>query len=235
MRRPHEHDEPGGGDHRRMDSSRIDRAWFDERVEPYLDGELPDAERRRFSERLRHDVALRAQVAFAEQISLTLAASGAVKCSDDLAARLESIPRLATTTEAGLSSRVMPLRVIRANERPRAGFLPMSPAARSAAVAASFVALFAFAAVLLTRVPADSELDTNDQAVYTEAEVEQALRDARYALAWVSEAGRHAGTSVIEPVIERNVVGSANRATGVVFGPGAPAADNRNEPSGDFQ
>lgn len=111
----------------------------------------------------------------------------------------------------------------------------MSPVARSAAVAASFVALFAFAAVLLTRVPADSELDTNDQAVYTEAEVEQALRDARYALAWVSEAGRHAGTSVIEPVIERNVVGSANRATGVVFGPGAPAADNRNEPSGDFQ
>ncbi len=65
--------------------------WFDERIEPYLDGVLPEAERRLFEARLELDGVLAGEVSRARRISGTLAAMPRLKCPSDVRRRVFEI------------------------------------------------------------------------------------------------------------------------------------------------
>ena len=59
--------------------------WFDDRVEAYVDGELPSNERNLFEARLAMDETLARAVKRARKLSATLAEMPAFECPDDLA------------------------------------------------------------------------------------------------------------------------------------------------------
>lgn len=180
-----------------------DRAWFDERVEAYVDADLPPAEMSVFAERLRRDGDLRRQVAIAERISLSLAARPRPVALPPLRDRLAAIP----TTPDRFDRRSAGLSVVR---------MLRWPAGLAAAAALAFLTIrIGIDAPTHGAVPAATP--------YTQAEIDKALREAKYALAIVSDAGKHAGQTVRETVIRRNVVDPVNRAfEATVFGPEAP-------------
>lgn len=65
--------------------------WFDERIEPYLDGVLPEAERRLFEAHLKLDPVLAAELSRARRISGALAALPRLKCPSDVRRRVLEI------------------------------------------------------------------------------------------------------------------------------------------------
>jgi len=188
-------------------------AWFDERVEAYVDAELSDGDLDRFVERLKADSGLRGQVALAEQISLSLAARARVRCDVPFAERLADIRR---RDHAGSTSSDRPTAILRLPVRWR---WPVGVAA---------AALVATVFLVMPDGIGDRYSDRETSGVtemdrsYTPAEIDEALREAKYALAIVGDAGRRAGTTVRETVIERNVVRPVNRAfEHTVYGPNA--------------
>lgn len=157
--------------------------WYDERVEAYVDGELSDEERMLFSQRLAVDPSLRAQVAFAEQVSLSLTAIPQPKAPDSLVAKLDAI-----------------------SSRPRPAVANIIPLRRTLGIAASVLAV-ALAGLLgvsnlSTRATQPTDLQASANADYSQPEVDRAMREVKYALAVVSEAGRHAGVAVKESVFQ---------------------------------
>ncbi len=71
----------------------VDR-WFDERVEAYLDGELPEREERMFEAQLAIDPALAKALDRAMEVSASLAAMPRYRCPTDLASRVDRITDL---------------------------------------------------------------------------------------------------------------------------------------------
>lgn len=65
--------------------------WFDQRIEPYLDGALPQAERRLFEARLELDPVLAAELDRARRIGGALAAMPRLKCPSDVRRRVFEI------------------------------------------------------------------------------------------------------------------------------------------------
>ena len=212
--------------------------WFDERVEAYLDAELPDGERERFAERLSTDAGLRGQVALAEQISLSLATRERETCDPSLVERLALIRSRDQNDDVGSDARpmarVIPLRF------GSAGLKPVSMRwSVGIAAAAVVVAFFVFGPDRASDSRSDLALDANaldtnaldtnslqtmsdvDRS-YSPEEIDEALREAKFALAIVGDAGRRAGVTLRESVIERNVVRPVNRAfENTVYGPHA--------------
>jgi anti-sigma factor RsiW len=182
------------------DGSRDGASWYDERVEAYVDADLPVDERIAFGSRLVTDPRLRAQVALAEQVSLSLAAISQPVCPDSLVARLDLISEQAQHGGA----RVRPLQTA---WRKSAGW--------SVGIAASILALVFVGVPALSDRPQDVTPQTSPVTGYTQLEVDRALREVKYALAIVSEAGRYTGAAVMESVFE----GDAGEAQ-------APAARN---------
>ncbi len=190
-----------------------DAAWFDLRIESYIDGELPEAERALFAERLLHDAELRRQVALAERVSLSLAAVERPLCSEEMVARVEAISQGVSGSGSGMrilsqrSPRVTPLRLLR------------WPVGIAACAALSLMVIRGIGGFPETT---DTVLDPASET-YTQAEIDAALVEAKFALAVVSDAGRHAGTTVREAVIQRHLVRPVNtKLENTVFGARAP-------------
>jgi anti-sigma factor RsiW len=174
----------------RSDDSWSDGSWFDERVEAYVDAELSADERVAFGRRLATDARLRAQVALAEQVSLSLAATSQPVCPDSLVARLDAISERAH--DSGL--RVTPLQTA---WRKSAG--------SSVGIAASILLLIFAGVLAVSNRPQNVVSQIAPETGYTQPEVDQALREVKFALAIVSEAGRHTGAAVMESVFESDV------------------------------
>jgi hypothetical protein len=195
--------------------------WFDERVELYVDGELVDDERTIFVERLRTDAALRGQVALAQQITRTLATKQAGTCDETLTQRLAAIRTGSDDDVRPDTMRaIRPLAVAWSNRERRAAFGAVLRWPVGIAAAIALTALF-------LRIPGlqphtePIEVFGAEQT-YSPEEIEEALREAKFALAIVGDAGRRAGDTVRETVIERNVIRPVNRAfENTVYGPTA--------------
>src|SRR5690606_24654012 len=155
------------------------------------DAELSDDERLAFVERLAVDASLRSQVAFAEQVSLSLAAIPQPAAPDSLIASLDAISRGPGLAAAGVALRQAPLRPLRflSSLRPALG------------IAASVLALVFAGALAVTNLSRQEGVQVEAPAI-SQTEVDRALREVKYAFAVVSEAGRHTGVAVRESVFE---------------------------------
>ncbi len=172
--------------------------WFDERIELYIDAELPEEERLVFVERMQSDSRLRQEVAFAEQVSLALAATRQPECPPMLVRRIEGIPNLAAAADRERSRVLRPVRVPRF----------MRTAVGIAAVAIMGLVLLRVPFAELYNGSLGSEVDPG---AYSQAEVDAALLETKLALALVGDASRYAGTTVRDKVIRHSVVRPVNR------------------------
>jgi len=147
--------------------------WYEDRVEAYIDGDLSTDELARFEERLGSDTTLQQSVNDARAVVSVLRTARAAECPDDLTLRVLQQVREA---EAAKQPAVRADRSAVVHRLPLMRRVPM----RTVAVAAAAC----LAALLFLKQP-------NPPAqTYSEAEVQQALREAKYALAIVSNASR---------------------------------------------
>ncbi len=156
---------------------------MDARLEAYLDGELPSAERRRFEQHLRERPAWEDALARARRLRTELRALPAPACP----------PHVTRAVLARTRSR--PDRAPRSRRAHRRG-RPW----RSALAAAALFAAVALAP-LVSPPPAPSE-----HPAYTRAEIQQAAAEVRWTLAYVAHVTQEAGQTVRRDVLEAHVV-----------------------------
>ena len=159
--------------------------WIDDRLEAFLDGELPEAERAVLDGALRADPAWQAELALARRIRTDLRALPTPACPP---AVTEAVLRHARRR----SPAAWLERIAEAARRHVAGLWQPSLAM------AVLVAVVVAAAFLGRPAPPAPNIAS--------AEVEQALDEVRWTLAYLSEVGRKTGRSVREDVIGQRVV-----------------------------
>lgn len=164
-----------------MTDHKLER-WYDHRVEAFVDGELPDNERRLFEARMAHDEALAQAVRRARRLRTELHRLPSLDCPDDLSKRVFQM--------TGSRSRV-----------PAMGW------ALGGALGAAMVLALALGGGRYfessDRVPATelaSELDMDA------AELAQARADVALALAYLDRAGQVAAREVGQQVVHRGML-----------------------------
>lgn len=156
--------------------NRFDAHWMAARVEAYVDDDLPPAERARFEAALADDPAWQHEVALARRIQVGLRALPAPPCPPRV---LAALPH--------------------ADRPPRPAPLPRRrwPTLRPALAGLALVGMVALSA-LPGRRPAPPP-------PVAEAEVEQALADVKWTLAYLSSVSRRTGEAVRRDVEDRVV------------------------------
>ncbi|NNE34816.1 MAG: hypothetical protein HKN13_06250 [Rhodothermales bacterium] len=167
-----------------------DRNWYDERVEAFVDGDLSRADDIRFRERLSSSKELQQDVEQARFLAAVLRSSPVESCPPEISQRVLAIAR----RDAGAEERVDrgPLRLVTKRRTWRSLTI--------VAAAACFAVLF------LVRT------GVNDSESFSQAEIDQALNDAKFALALVSDASRDAGR-----LIRLDAVPPVSHAMGLVL------------------
>lgn len=155
-----------------MQGSSKEQGWYDERVEPFVDGDLAGTDLLAFTDRLETDKDLKEKVQAARRIS----------------ASLRDLPSL--TMPAGMLERVMSqandVDRQEANGRSPARRLRLVPPARVAWATLAMAATIVFAIILLPQQLAPQESDSVEPS---QAEVEKALAEVKWTLALVSDIG----------------------------------------------
>lgn len=163
--------------------------WIDDRIEAYLDGELPTEEETLFEEAiLTQD--LTSEVDWVDELFL----------ARQVRAGLRGLPDLAcppAVTEAVMAQSRQLARVAW-QERLRLWFRQQWTVIWQPALAMSMLLLIVVSSSLIGRT------DTTD--TFAQAEVDQALAEVQWTLAYLSEMGRETGKSVRHDVIESRVV-----------------------------
>lgn len=172
-------------------------AWVDDHLEAYVDGELPLEERRRVEAFVEADDEAARRLDLARRVQALLAASEPPACPPEV-----------TRTVLATADRP-PLRRVRSS---------FGAVLRPSLAAAALVAVVVASALVGPR-PAP----TPETADVSAAEVEQALHDARWALAYVSDVGRRTGRSIRHEVIEERVAEPLQRAVGAALDAGLGA------------
>ncbi len=170
----------------------MDYDWLDERVEAYVDGELSEADVLRFEAALKDSPDLRAAVATARRIREVMASMPLPPCPKPV---VSEVLRLASQSRRSLSMR----------DRYVDALVPRRRLVQAFAVAA-IVAVVAIGGALLFKGPAEQD------------EIERGLADVKLALAYVGEAGRHAGDIVRIEAMDQGVVTPIRRAVSHVTG-----------------
>lgn len=160
-----------------MTDSNHDSAWFEERVEAFVDGELSADELKVFETRLAADATLQQSVNDARTVISVLRTASRAHCPDVVSDRVLQLARGGSLPDTGL-------------ERRDRQALRRVPILRRVTVRTVAIAAAACLAVLLfLKQPAPPEN-------YSEAEVQQALREAKYALAIVSNASKETAKTI---------------------------------------
>ncbi|MEM9305145.1 MAG: hypothetical protein AAGE01_23750 [Pseudomonadota bacterium] len=168
-------------------SERIDK-WFDNRIEAYVDGDLPDNELRMFEARMAHDPALEAAVDRAVSVLDGLGEVPRYACPVDMAERVERI-----TTGRPQRRKVA---------RPLFG---LAAAASACAVA---VALWLNAPGTVT------DADVALAASPTEAELAAARSELALALSYLDKAGDLATREISEQVVGGGLIEPIRQSVG---------------------
>jgi anti-sigma factor (TIGR02949 family) len=180
-------------------------------IEPYLDGELPPAEAARLRDHLEGCPACAAELALARRIQGSLRALPQPDCPPEVIARVvragrgEVVPFAAPAVSAGRRARAVRGRL---------------------AAAAAVAALAVGGGTLFLHLQQQRE----QEARPSQAEVAEATREARLALAYVGKVSRRAGLDVRDEVLQKRLViptaRSLSRSLGDLQG---PAGEPRKE------
>lgn len=210
---------------------------MDDRLEAYVDGELPAAESERLEAIVAQDAVAARKLELARRVRDELAAAERPSCPPGVT---RAVLALARAEAAGRKAERD-----RAIGRPAAMRRPDAPAARPArlralwngrsrsagrrnvrtvwtevlrpSLATAALVALVVAAALIGRVPTTPPRDPPATAEATPAEVRQALADARWALAYVSDIGRRTGRSIRQEVLEERVAAPVQRAVGTAL------------------
>lgn len=156
--------------------------WLDDRIEAYLDGELPEAERQQFEQLLEDDASGQQSLTWAISIRDELRALPTPACSPDLQKNIMKEVRKEAWSSFG--SRFFSGFVI---------FLQGPFARQWRPALATFMLLVVASVVVFVLNRPDIPEPSQD---ISQAEVDQALAEAKWALGYVSKTGRLAGTSM---------------------------------------
>lgn len=172
--------------------------WFDAALEAYVDGELPSGERRRVESYAAAHPHAADQLRIAQTVRRELGAVESPACPPELTAAVMAQAR----AEAGRRTPSVSTRLAEL----WAAFL--RPTLAAAALAAIVVA-----GALVGRTPPHP----TEQAPAYSAEVERALQETKWALAFVTDVSREAGESIRRDVLEERVTQPIRKALGVAF------------------
>lgn len=182
-----------------------DDAWLDTRVEAFVDGELPPDEQAAFERALADDDRWLDALAEAQHVRRGLKAHVPSPCPEALTQR---ILRAAAHTPRRPAPRKA--RAGRDRTASRRG-----PSRRATALGAAVLTCVLAASAVLwpaRRAPEPPPLDL--AMLHAEPDVQQALAEAKWTLAYLSDLGREAGTSVrrsaivpLMPPVEKAVDG----------------------------
>lgn len=181
--------------------------WMDVRVEAYVDGDLPDAEREAFEHVLADNPHWQAQVHHARRIRDALHEFPNLACPPQVTdAVLSETRRRSNGAQPRKDSGWMALwRGLGAELR--TGWKP--------AVVGLTLVLVVVASVLLGNpqrwfAPAEQPAALADR--YTQDEIEQAETEAKWALSYVAQVSQKTGSTVEESILEENVAAPMRRA-----------------------
>ncbi len=172
-----------------MNPLEMNADWMDDRLEAYLDDALPADERRAFVQRLR-DEDWDDELLLARQVRDGLRALPQPRCPMPVTQAV-----LAEVRQRRRASRAARLQAW-LEAQLRSFWQP--------ALAMSVLVLVVASAVLFGRPPQHTH----------SAEVEQALAEVRWTLAYLTEVGRETGHAVRDDVIEKRVVSPMQQALG---------------------
>lgn len=180
-----------------MNESERIMAWLDDRLEAYVDGDLPEHERCRIERLLAGSDEASEQLALAQGVSAHLSALSAPPCPPEITRSVLAQAR--AESRANLVERL-----VGRFESAWETFLRPS-------LAAALLVLLVVAGALVgpSRGPAPAT-----EAAASPAEVEQALHDAKWALAFVTQIGKQTGQSIRRDVLEERVAVPVQRALG---------------------
>lgn len=212
-------------------------AWVNDRLEAYVDGDLPAEERRRIEELAGSDEATARRLRLALDVKAGLRSIWTPACPPEVTAAV-----LAEARESGTkASRVSADRASvqhassaeRVAQRRRAGAAARDRGAAQRAgtrrlwtnvvgpsLAFALFALLVTASALIGRHSTPAVVDGAAEiaaAEMTAAEVDQALQDVRWTLAFVSKVGRRTGQAIRQEVLEERVTHPVQRAVGEAF------------------
>lgn len=167
-------------------------AWIDERLEAYLDGDLPDDEQAAVEQHLAADPSWEAEARLARQVRDALQALPQPTCPD----------RVTRTVLAEARRRQRATRLDRLRTWVEEVWLSLW----QPALAMSVLLLLIASALLLGPPPQPAS------SVAEQEDVQQALDEVRWTLAYLSEVSQQAGSSVRDEVLGRHVVTPVHRA-----------------------
>lgn len=178
--------------------SMFDRVEFEEWLDVYVDGELPPAHARRLEE------AARSEPALLEELELARAVRD----------RLHSLPEPACPPEVTTFVISYARREARADlfDRIRRAVTPDWSTFLRPVLAVGILIAVVIGGTLVTR----PQPERSAASIRTE-DVERALIEAKWTLAYVSDIGRQTATSIRDEVFEERIVAPLNRAMDVAF------------------
>ena len=178
--------------------STFDRHQFDETLEAYLDGDLSPAEARRLEAFARIDAEAREDLHLARLVQHRLQALPPLVCPPDVTSAVFDYARRAA--RRGFVERIR-------------SFL----SANWATVIRPSMAVGILAAVVVVGTLNTRPIPEPRQTAQTSEEVGKALDEAKWVLAYLSDIGLKAATSIRDDVLEERVVAPVNRALGAAF------------------
>lgn len=176
-------------------------AWMEDRIEAYLDGELEEAERASFERHLAGDQAWEAELFLAGKIRNGLQALPQPVCPPH-------VMHAVLAEVAQLEQRSWRHRLKGWADRWWAAFWQPS-------LAMALLLAVVVTATLVGRSPAPASMPA--QADLEAAAVQEALAEAKWTLAYLSEVGRETGKAVRHDVLEERVVAPMQHALGSIL------------------
>lgn len=180
--------------------------WMDDRLEAYVDGDLPADERQAFEVGLRGDPAWQVEVQRARQLQQELRRMPAPACP----------PEVAVAVADEVQRRARHARRQRWVARLDDVLASLAGLLRPALAAAVLTALVVTAARIGAPAAPAAE------PAYTQAEVERAAAQVRWALGYVARAGETTGEAVEKEVLREHVALPVQHALGDVLIEDAP-------------
>ena len=168
--------------------------WLDERVEAYVDGALARDERRLFEDALEKDPALREAVALARRVRTDLRAIEAPRCPDAVTEAVLSATSREWRSRPGVSQWLSGLWLPARAWRP---------------------ALAIVAAIILVVVGLLQPWNTAPEPTYSQADVQEALDEVKWTLAYLNGVGARTGQTIRQEVVADGVVRPVRQGLGI--------------------
>lgn len=185
-------------------------AWVDEHLETYVDGDLSPADRRRIEAFVEQSPEMARQLQLARRVLEELAAVDRPACPPSVTNSVLEAARADVVKPARAANRPPQLR--RKNRRAgvRRGRTRSvwTAVLRPAVLTGIFILLVVSSAIFWGR----PQLESPTASEPTSAQVEQALRETKWALSFVSDVGRRTGQSIRREVLEERVTVPVQRA-----------------------